>query len=51
MFSALVSVVLGLGLRGDTHLTFPFEQYHHTASTFGLKSGKQVEVCGGKTTF
>lgn len=31
MFSALASMALGLGLRGDTHLTFPFEQYQHNS--------------------
>lgn len=40
MFYALASMVLGLGLRGDAHLTFPFEQYHHNGRYLWAKRWK-----------
>ena len=33
-------MVLGLGLRGDAHLTFPFEQYHHNGRYLWAKRWK-----------
>lgn len=44
MFSALDSMVLGLGLRGDARFTFPFEQYHHNGKYLWTQRWK---VSGG----